>query len=248
VLVRRHGDGALVIGQLSHAWLAGQLAAAWGNARFPAPEPRAAVVLGAQQHDIGWESVDMRPQLNADTGLPRSFLEMAVEEHLAIWRGVPERLLSQSSHAALAVSLHGCALSERRARRAPQEAELLRAHIEEERRRQELLGAALGVSAAQRERIQRQMWAWDGLSLALCDHWRPFSLERVPSSGGETAIELRDDPDGCITLEPWPFACESLTVACEARVLARRERAQAALERSLREAPVRELRFVLRAR
>jgi hypothetical protein len=51
--VRVDDDGALAIGQLSHSWLSGQLARAWGNDRFIAPEPREEIVLGAQQHDIG---------------------------------------------------------------------------------------------------------------------------------------------------------------------------------------------------
>jgi hypothetical protein len=36
----RDGDGdVLAIGQQSHAWISGQLARAWGNDRFPVPEP-----------------------------------------------------------------------------------------------------------------------------------------------------------------------------------------------------------------
>ena len=111
MLVRRdYEGGALAIGQLSHAWLSGQLARAWGNDEFPAPEPREPIALGAEQHDVGWALFDLRPGLS-ETGLPRSFLELTPGEHLSIWRAAPDRLLSVSAYAALVVSLHGASLS-----------------------------------------------------------------------------------------------------------------------------------------
>jgi hypothetical protein len=220
VLVRREEEGSLAIGQLSHAWLSGQLARAWGNATFGTVEPREEIALGAEQHDIGWASFDLEPHFNPDSGLPRAFAELSAEEHLAIWRGAPERLMSQSAYAALVVSLHGCALSELRARNSPTDAELLQGHIDEERSRQRQLRAELEVSEAQCERIQRRMWAWDGLSLALCSGWRPFRVENVPCHEETTSIELRERGDGSATIEPWPFGTKQVDLRCEARRLA----------------------------
>ena len=114
MLIRPGEDGALAIGQLSHAWLSGQLARAWGNERFGAVEPHEGVALGAEQHDVGWALFDLEPRWNPDTGLPRSFLELTVEDHLAIWTGAPDHLLTTSLHAALAISMHGSSLSELR--------------------------------------------------------------------------------------------------------------------------------------
>jgi hypothetical protein len=217
VLVSSDNDGALVIGQLSHAWLSGQLAREWGNARFGAVEPREEIVLGAAQHDIGWASVDLEPRLNYETGLPRSFLETTVHEHLAIWRDAPELLLSQSSYAALVVSLHGAALSALRARNAPEDAPKLQAHIDTERARQDKLRALLGVSAAQSQRVQRQMWTWDGLSLALCHAWPEFSAREVPTVDGLVEIELQKRGEVTFTVDPWPFAGTHVEARCEAR-------------------------------
>ncbi len=148
MLVRDDGEGALVIGQQSHAWLSGQLARAWGNERFPAPDPREPIALGAEQHDVGWALADLEPRLDDASGLPRSFLQSSVEEHLAIWRAAPDHLLSQSLYAALVVSLHGRALSEHRAERTPALAAQLQPHIDAERARQaqSMLGTGdLGV-------------------------------------------------------------------------------------------------------
>jgi Protein of unknown function (DUF3891) len=233
VLVRLDDDGALAIGQLSHAWLSGQLARAWGNERFGAPEPREEVVLGAQQHDIGWALFDLEPRFNPETGLPRNFLELTVDEHLAIWRDAPDRLLTQSLNAALVVSLHGRSLSELRAQSAPDQVAALRAHIDHERARQVALCKTLGVSEAQARRTQRQMWTWDGLSLALCSGWRPFTARGVPTADGLVDVELRDREDGVTTLDPWPFASERVEVRCEAQRLRSRYEDEVAMRSAL---------------
>ncbi|MGA9876430.1 MAG: DUF3891 family protein [Solirubrobacteraceae bacterium] len=243
MLVRLDGDGALAIGQLSHAWLAGQLAAAWGNARFGEVNPREEITLGVQQHDIGWAPFDLQPQFNPDTGLPRNFLELTVEEHLAIWRGAPDCLMSQSSYAALVVSLHSSSLSELRARSAPEQAMVLKAHINEELARQSQLCATLKVSERQKERLRRHIWVWDTLSLALCNAWRPFAIGDVPTADGPISVELSDRDDGTSTLDPWPFNSEQVEVCCEARRLGVRYEDEAALRRAFAQAEPIKLTF-----
>jgi hypothetical protein len=245
VLIRVDEEGALAIGQLSHAWLSGQLARAWGNAQFGAVEPREDVVLGAQQHDIGWALFDLTPRYNHETGLPRSFLELTLEEFLAIWRDAPEHLLSQSLYAALVVSMHGSALAGLRARAAPEQADTLQGHIDEEHARQAELRARLGISEAQAERTRRQMWTWDGLSLALCSPWRPFTAREVPAAVGLLEIELRDREDGTVTLDPWPFTSPRVEVHCEARRLDARYEDETAMRRAFESAGVVTLAFAL---
>jgi len=245
VLVRPDHSGALAIGQLSHSWLAGQLARSWGNARFGDVEPREEIALGAGQHDIGWAMFDIEPRFNPDTGLPRSFLELTVEEHLAIWRGAPDFLVSQSMYAALVVSMHGRSLSELRLRANPSQTDGLKAHVQEETTRQEQICATLGVSRADAERMQRQMWTWDGLSLALCSAWRPFTAGDVPTADGLIAVELRDRDDGTSTLDPWPFSATHIEVRCEARRLDARYADEAAMRRAFDRAEPVTLTFAL---
>jgi len=220
VLVRGEDDGALAIGQLSHSWLSGQLARAWGNERFQPPEPFEEVVLGAQQHDIGWALADLEPRLNRDTGLPRGFLETTVEEHLAIWRDAPDRLISQSLDAALVVSMHGRSLSQLRAAGSDgPDLRLLDEHIADEQARQALLCERLGISDAQAERTRRQMWTWDGMSLSLCLGWRPFTAKDVPSREGLLDVALHDGGEGRCLVDPWPFTGTCVRVHCEGRRL-----------------------------
>jgi Protein of unknown function (DUF3891) len=248
MLVRLDDSGALCIGQLSHSWLSGQLARSWGNAQFGPVEPREEIALGAEQHDIGWAPFDLEPSFNEDTGLPRSFLEVTLDQHLAIWRGAPDRLMSQSMHAALVVSMHGRSLSELRMRGAPDQSTALQAHIDEEKARQAELCATLEISAAQAEHTQRQMWTWDGLSLALCNGWRPFVAGDVPTAdGGLVPVELRELCDGTSTLDPWPFGTDRVEVRCEARRLQARSPDEAAMRDAWGQAKPVTLTFTLAA-
>jgi hypothetical protein len=240
MILRREEQGVLAIGQLSHSWISGQLARAWGNERFPRPEPAEEISLGAEQHDVGWASFDLDPEFNSRDGLPRTFLETSIEEHLAIWADAPDRLLSASSHAALVASLHGSALSALRRHGADEaEARLLDAHIATERNRQSRLRDRLGLSEEQTEVIRHQMWAWDGISLALCNGWEELGTS-APTDRGLVDLTLRRSGGEEFRLDPWPFSPPSLEVVCEARRLAdryeTREQMQEALESA---APVR---------
>jgi hypothetical protein len=188
MILRREERGVLAIGQLSHSWVSGQLARVWGNERFLSPDPAEAISLGVEQHDIGWANFDLAPEFNEHEGLPRTFLETSIEQHLAIWGDAPDRLLSVSSHAALVTSLHGCALSElRRSAADDAEAALLEAHVATERRRQSVLRGRLGLTEEQMEVMQAQMWAWDGISLALCNGWEKLETS-APTDRGSVAL------------------------------------------------------------
>lgn len=216
MLLRRDGDGVLAIGQPAHAWVSGQLARAWGNERFGAVEPYEEVCLAAEQHDAGMAAWEVRPTLNPDTGLPRSFMELTLEEHLEIWWSAAPLVTAQSPYAALLVSMHGTALYERRdlARLEPADAERVQAFLARQRALQEQLIAALDADPAAVRRNQRLIWTWDSLSLGLLLDWAPFELKGVPTASGEVDIAVADG-----TLDPWPFRDGELTVRCDGRRL-----------------------------
>ena len=144
----------------------------------------------------------MEPEPDPDTGFPRSFMDLPLERHLAIWRLAPRRMLVQDRYAALLVSLHGTALYERREPSPP-----VLAYIEEQRRFQRELAASLGVADDELARNQRLIWTFDSLSLALLLGWDPFEVEGIERRGS--------------TLDPWPFGRPTLTLRCDARRLKR---------------------------
>jgi len=224
MLLRADGDDVIAIGQPAHAWLSGQLARAWGNERFGAVEPWEEVCLAAEQHDVGMAEWERRPSLNPQTGLPRSFMELALDEHLEIWWRAAPLVVPQSRYAALLVSLHGSALYERRnlERLQPADVERVRAFLAGQRDLQDRLLAGLRAdprtAAAASDDIvrrnQRLVWTWDSLSLGLLLDWAPFELAAVPAAGGEVDIAVQTG-----TLDPWPFEAPRLEVRCEGRRL-----------------------------
>ncbi|HET8759365.1 MAG TPA: DUF3891 family protein, partial [Solirubrobacteraceae bacterium] len=193
MLLRRDGDGVIAIGQPAHAWISGQLARAWGNPRFGAVEPYEDVCLAAEQHDIGMAAWEVSPTLNERTGLPRSFMELSLDEHLEIWWSAAPLVMPQSPYAAVLVSMHGSALYERRdlTRLPAADADRVQAFLAGQRELQDRLVGALGADPELVGRNQRLIWTWDSLSLALLLDWPPFELKGVPAAGGEIDIAVR---------------------------------------------------------
>ena len=251
MLIRPEGDQFVAIGQASHAWLSGQLARAWGNERFEAPEPWEEVCLAAEQHDVGMACWDLAPKLHPHAKRPQGFTEMALEDHLRLWSAAPAKLLTQSRYAALLVSLHGSALYERRdlGPMPPVEAGAVRGYLARERAFQARLIELLGADRSRVRRNQRLLFAWDGLSLALCLGWRAHVAEEVPTAGdAATEVCLQPatrEPGERFVVDPWPFAAGEVGVRCEGRRIAARHETARELHTALEEAPPLVLSFTL---
>jgi hypothetical protein len=258
MLLREDDQGVLAIGQLSHSWMCGQFARAWGNERFGAVVPLEEVALGAQQHDLGMSAWDEAPPRNRDTGLPYSFTEMPVEVSLRQWRDGPRRLASQSRYAALLASMHGSRLFEGKdLTDAPDEnARAIRSYLDDQRRFQQQLTTSLrrdpaAAATATPRMISRNsdlVWAWDLLSLALVlgADWAPRERHQVPTATGECALELLPaDMAGRLSLRPWPFSKTTMNVRCEGRRLDRRYDSDRALSDALAQARWETLEFIL---
>ena len=249
MLLRPDGDAVVAIGQASHAWVSGQLARAWGNDRFPAPEPRDEVCLGAEQHDVGMARWDLAPGLNPRTGRPFQFFEMPRRTHVALWSAAPENLLTQSRYAALLVSLHGTGLYERFPPREddPEVLALVHRYLDTQRALQERLAAELGAGWDELRRNQALLAAWDDLSLALCLDTTEREVPDVPAAGGaSTALRLTRHAEHH-TLDPWPFARDEVELRCEGRRLEGRFEDEPALHAALDRAPRVDVRFTVRA-
>lgn len=74
----------LLISQLAHARLSGELCAAWDDDARPLPLPREKFIETIRRHDDGWLPWEQRPEVH--DGVPRDFMEMPLDESLAIWR------------------------------------------------------------------------------------------------------------------------------------------------------------------
>jgi hypothetical protein len=258
MLLREDLDGVLAIGQTSHAWISGQLARAWGNARFSSPEPHEEVCLAAEQHDVGMALWDLGPTRNPDTGLPHSFMEMPLSEHLGLWSAAPRRLLTQSRYAALLVSMHGVRLYERRDLDAlsDRDATAVRKYLTAERGFQDELVDSLGADPRTAASVEKAvlddnsqlLWAWDFLSLAICLDWAPRPAPKVPSVDGRVELALARGSGERLRLEPWPFEGDRLSVHCDARRLGETFQDEEEMTSGLAAAPWERVEFELVSR
>lgn len=259
-LHREHDPaGPFVISQVSHAWMAWQLASHWGNRRFPRPAPKAEVSAAVLLHDSGWTEFDAEPTVDGD-GRPRTFDRMVPELHLDIWRGSINRTSQHSRYAGLLVAAHFRSLAERKVedllrrddtaqartvQRFLAEMERLEASWEEQldvdpRYQRALRGAGRVTNA-------RLISACDTIAVVLCASMG-LPVTATVSGRDDQPVEVRlsDAGDGRCRLDPWPLEGDALTLHCEARRLrSNRFRHPAALREALQTAPVERLTFIL---
>ncbi len=232
MLYRKDPEGLLAIAQPAHAWVSGQLARAWGNEYFGNLAPREDVCMGAEQHDIGWYSWEKMPTFNPKTGLPHSFTELPRKIHIDIWSGAARLAIALGRYPALLASLHGTRLYEHydATHDSPEDAQLVQKFLVGEQAFQKELIATLRndpdyapyTTPEAIARNQQLVAIWDGLSLILCMRLLKERLvEKVPTANGETTLKLtplNGDPTR-VSVSPWPFAKETVTLVCEGRYL-----------------------------
>lgn len=228
MLLHSEGNDMVCIGQAAHSWISGQLARRWGNRAVPAPVPLAEVCLGAEQHDIGMADWDRRPALDPDTGFPVPFLKLPLATHIALWTEAPEKVLSQSPYAALLVSLHGTALFRHRTP-TPE----IERYLRDQLAFQDDLVARIGADPAQLRLNQRLVWALDHLALVgLIPAWAPED-----NTVGDVSIHVEIAGERHVTVDPWPFGEDEITLRYPGRRLTARSATEPELQARLAEAP-----------
>jgi hypothetical protein len=236
-LLRKDGLDVIAIPQLSHAWLSGQLARAWGNDQFAAPVPNEDVCLATELHDIGWLAWEEAPALDAGTGLPVPFSKVAPKEHIGLWREGVRRAHAFGRYPALLVSLHADTIYARHfnfAKSSPEDAAAVRAFLDEQHGLQARLAASLrhdpayGGQASPENiaRNQRLIAALDWISLEIC--WgveKETKIPDVPTAGeGRTELSLCQRKGENLVLDelildPWPFREASIAARAEGKRL-----------------------------
>ena len=254
-------DGVLVVTQPTHGWVAGQLAAAWGNGAFAAPEVRAAVCLATEQHDVAWTDWERAPTLDPETGLPYAFFRLPLRTRLVMWQGAAARLvLPQSRYAAVLVSMHAVRLHAGfdTAREPPELAAALaemlagEAAFQAETLDRLRADAAFGASAAP-DAVARNyalLNTCDRFSLALCgEAGAPRTFDRIPTAAQPGAVSLTLSPAQpagtggaaesgesavlAYSVDPWPFRDATVEVVWEGYRLAGRFTDEPALRAAL---------------
>jgi Protein of unknown function (DUF3891) len=249
MLLRKDSEDVIAIPQPSHAWLAGQLARAWGNRDFAAPVPNEEVCLAAEQHDIGWLEWERRPALDAETGLPQEFFRLPPKRHIALWRQGVRRACAFGRYPALLVSFHARTIYERhfdfgKARR--EDAATVRAFLDGQHRLQAKIAASLladpkisNEAAPETVEFNRLLIAaLDKMSLEICGGVKTVvRISDVPRAIGECVeMSLLPAAGETLVLDPWPFHAPRIAVRAEGKRLTGRFAAQKDLDRALAEA------------
>jgi len=214
-----------------HARLAGDFAAAWGNANFREPEPRDRVLRGISRHDDGWAERDAHPVITREgrpsafsvelVGKYSAFEEIDLNEYLAVRDRAVRMIAESDAYAALLISMHTYNLLAEHADRSTITAEnlmLLDRFLELQRKVQKELRAEIaadGTLTAAEKTDQtilehfRLLQACDNLSLLSCvanpdpaNLLHPLPLVK----GGTSEVEVLPIGLRSFRLSPWPFA------------------------------------------
>jgi hypothetical protein len=250
---------SLFIPQVSHAWLAWQLAEHWGNRRFQRPLPRAEVLAAVMLHDSGWTEFDMAPGLD-ESGRPRTFDRMQVDCHLDIWRKSVTRTALHSRYAALLVASHFAAMAETKTEELLQRGDTVFARLAEsfraEMERQEASwvealsadaryhGCLAGPRRRQNAELLRLV---DRASVFLCGALASSFQLSAPTADGESEVVQMTSLDRTTwRVEPWPMEGDRVRLQCEGRLLSRTSfDSKSEFHCLLKRAPVERLGFVL---
>jgi len=218
----------LAISQLSHSWMAWQIARHWGNRRFARPAPLAEVLAAVLLHDSGWATFDGQPSLGPD-GRPRTFDSMETAVHLEIWRQSVRLARQTSRYAGLLVADHHRMLAARKLRDLAGRGD--RTGVEQTKAFDHEMAANVASLEAELTRDPRYEHALHGpgrrtnaLILAAADRlavWLcaglpfPIELPATRREGEDRSVAIRELEPGRLRLDPWPMEGSRITVHCE---------------------------------
>jgi hypothetical protein len=238
-------NGWWLITHPDHARLAGAFAAAWGNAQFRKPEPRARVLKGIACHDDGWAQRDAHPCITREgkpsafstelVGKYSAFEEIDLKDYLAVRERAVRIIAETDAYAGLLISMHTYNLLTEHADRStikPEDLVLLDRFLEHQFEYHAQLRATIAADAslASHEKADntilehfRLLQACDNLSLLSCVAFASPAhlLHRLPLNDGSTAeVKVLPTAPRRFQLTPWPFEKCELTFHFPARHVA----------------------------
>jgi len=260
-LYREHDEsGPYAIQQASHAWLAWQIAAHWGNRRFARPAPRAEVLAAVLLHDVGWSHDERAPAVD-DEGRPETFDSMPVDTHLQIWRRCVSNSASFSRYSGLLVARHFAELAERKTAAHLEHhdtagARSIQAFRAEMERLQDGWMEELKVDARYERTLtgngrrtnSHVLAACDMISVVLCAELPlPFTMQVMGADEAEVVVHVSREDDRTFRMDPWPLEGDHLKIHVEAHHLrTARFDCAAAYREALNSAPVERIAFLLK--
>lgn len=268
MILQEQRDHLLVIRQTDHALLSGFLAREWGKDLFKRPELFESFCLAAREHDNGWCEWELEPQIDPKTHLPYTFMSIPTEDHVALYQRGIDRIIKADRYAGLLVSMHCSGLYDRARATLPgfsakyvksHESQPVNEFLQRLRLQQLRLKTELRMNPATKslaedkslERNARLLETLDRLSLYFClKSPEDATIEGVPlnDQGGEVDWELRPDGNNGVSLAPYPFRKDPMTISILARHVPKRLYGdESDFRRALARAPYFAVNFTLRA-
>ena len=210
MIIREADDGLILIRQTEHARLCGLMASDWGASGFAAPAPLEPLVVAAREHDNGWKEWEDAPRLNRETNRPHTYIDIPIDQHLAIYRRGIARVLVHDPYAGVMVSLHGSLLYSRfRIDQAGAADFLSEQQAMRDRLIEQLAEDPRYADHCELETLMANrdlLFGWDALSLFLChgEAWEK-NLEFPTGRGPERTPVRVTQRDGRWQLDPFPF-------------------------------------------
>jgi hypothetical protein len=268
MILQDRGDHLLVIRQTDHALLSGFLAREWGNELFQRPDMVESFCLAAREHDNGWAEWEAAPQIDPKTRMPYTFMSIPTEEHIEMYQRGIDRVVKVDAYAGLLVTMHCAGLYDRARATLPgfsakyvksSELQMVNEFVQRLRALQLRLKADLRTNPAMKSLADEESLQWSGRLLEILDRLSLYfclrppdraSMESVPANheGGEVDWELRARDDNGITLAPYSFRREPLSISILARRVPKRLYGdQADFLRELSRAPYFAVQYTLHA-
>jgi hypothetical protein len=242
MILHEENNEVVIIRQTDHALLSGFFAREWGNELFTRPEPFESFRLAVAEHDNGWQDWEVLPKIDPATFLPYSFMSIPTEDHIALYQHGLERILKVDHYAALLASMHCALLYDRTRATMPgfsakyvrsNESHLVNDFVQRLKLQQLRLKVDLRANPATKHFTEekflqanlQRLEALDRLSLYFClPNLGDSAIESVPlnNESSEADWELRRESAGTITLAPYPFRREPLSVSILTRRVPKR--------------------------
>ncbi len=218
-MIRRNAIGTdgqarwVLVSQVDHAHVSGQLAAAWQGIDLLAGSDRDELIFAIDHHDDGWATWDQNPRVDARTGRPRQFTEMQLTDSLSIWTRAIEAAAEAGPLAGYAVAGHFIYLMRTASAWCEQDTTdaLLARHwvADFEARQTKWLAARQSTGQVSQayevgQTAVATLQLFDVLSLWLCCAERTTPAEF--SLPNESMVTLTPESGDRISIDPWPFA------------------------------------------
>ena len=210
----RATDGApqwMLIPQIEHARLSGELADHWGAGSLGGVPCRDQVLPAIYHHDDGWRQWDQAPQLDPESDRPYAFTEMPLAAALEIWDGSIEAVDGYGPLASWIVAGHFSALLRESSSAQTEAASAWLADCDQ--RRTSWLAAWHDVNPTDHQldvadRALGYLQLFDALSLWLCCAHRDSPHTMATPAGAWLTVTPAESSQ--IMLSPWPLDVDRL--------------------------------------